>query len=110
MNRSRLFLLISVASLVCCWTWNARAQSVDRSQVEKEINDLYAQIRNKENLFLAPSSEDQATFSEYLNQPDKGIIRLLPREKYDNKLFIRGGGAYYSFTRLNPRIRIWIGY
>jgi hypothetical protein len=29
-----------------------------------------------------------------------GIVRLLPREKYDGKLSIRGGGAYYSFVRL----------
>jgi hypothetical protein len=100
MRHPRLFLLILLASLICCWSWNVRAQSVDRSLVEKEINDLYAQIRSKENLFLAPSPEDHATFSEYLNQSDKGIIRLLPREKYDNKLSIRGGGAYYSFVRL----------
>ena len=41
-----------------------------------------------------------------MKQPDTGLIRLLPREAFDQfpgkpgKLTIRGGGSYYSFVRL----------
>ena len=86
--------------MVVCCALSAAAQSVDRAQIEKEINDLYAQIGEKAKILLAVSPEDQETYAEYLNQAGKGIIRLLPREKFDPKLPIRGGGAYYSFTEL----------
>jgi len=61
---------------------------------------LQGQLRMKEKQFLAPSSEDKSAYAEFLKQPMTGLVRLLPREKYDGKLTIRGGGAYYSFTRL----------
>jgi hypothetical protein len=61
-----------------------------------------------ERLFLGPSEEDRAAYAEFLRQPDTGLIRLLPREVYESEVYkknnktltIRGGGAYYSFTRL----------
>lgn len=92
-----VFLLLSLS---CICPVIAQTQPVDRTQIEKEINELYEQIKFKEKLFLAPSPEDQEIHVGYLNQSDKGLIRLLPREKYDGKLSVRGGGAYYSFTRL----------
>jgi len=59
-----------------------------------------AKLREREKEFLAPASDDQEAFAQFLRQPDTGLIRLLAREKYDGKLLIRGGGAYYSFVRL----------
>ena len=64
--------------------------------------------RNSHNskVILAPSAEDRAAYAEFLQQPDTGLIRLLPREKYDagadkdTGLALRGGGAYYSFILL----------
>ena len=80
------------------------AQSVNRAQIESEIESLRDQLKAKEAQFLAPALEDQAAFADFLKQPDTGLIRLLPREKYDDsnnrKLTLRGGGAYYSFVRL----------
>jgi hypothetical protein len=52
---------------------------------------------------LAPSAEDQARLTDFLQTPDSGLIRLLPREGsfgQPAKVKIRGGGAYYSFARL----------
>jgi hypothetical protein len=68
----------------------------------KEIEDLRLQLKLREEAFLSPSAQDRAALAEFLRQPDTGLIRLLPREEFDskNKLTIRGGGAYYSFTRL----------
>jgi hypothetical protein len=79
---------------------SATAQSIDRSKTIKEIASLRKQLSEKEKLFLTPSAEDQAAFAEFLKQPKTGLIRLLPRNLYEDRLTIRGGGAYYSFTRL----------
>jgi hypothetical protein len=77
------------------------AQTESRDQVLSQIEAKRAELAALEKKFLAPSEEDVATYSEFLQQPDTGLARLLPRETFDNKnsLTIRGGGAYYSFTR-----------
>lgn len=49
---------------------------------------------------LAPPAEDAARFAAFLSQPDTGLVRLLPRERFEGKLGVRGGGAYYSFAHL----------
>jgi hypothetical protein len=56
---------------------------------------------------LAPSVNDREALRSFLQGSNTGLIRLLPRELYDDgtyhvekKLSIRGGGAYYSFTNL----------
>lgn len=100
MTFSRFCLGIALLVIVCGCSLAGRAQSVDRAQIDKEIKELYEQIKVKESLLLAPSPTDQTAFAEYLNSSDKGLIRLLPREKYDRKLSVRGGGAYYSFVQL----------
>ncbi len=55
---------------------------------------------------LAPSENDRNLFSNFLQGRHTGLIRLMPREIYDNPRYhpqkplnIRGGGAYYSFAR-----------
>ena len=57
---------------------------------------------------LAPSAADRANHTSFLRQPDTGLIRLLPRTykqstfaKPDQRVKIRGGGAYYSFANLS---------
>jgi hypothetical protein len=98
MRRGFALIIVTVLSLV--FGAGAFAPTVDRSNLEKEIEAMYAQIREKEKLLIAPAAEDQAKFAEFLSPPETGIFRLMPREKYDGKLSVRGGGAYYSFTRL----------
>jgi len=100
MTSPRWFQMMLSVLFVCACGIPALAQSVDRAQLEKEIQTAYEQIKAKEALFLHVTAEDKATYAEFLQQPNTGLIRLLPREKYDGKLSIRGGGAYYSFVRL----------
>ncbi|HKG14317.1 MAG TPA: hypothetical protein VKB12_13400 [Pyrinomonadaceae bacterium] len=75
------------------------AQGDARAQAAAEIESLRAQIKAKEAVLLAPPKEDRKAHAEFLAQPGTGLVRLLPREKWDGKLSTRGGGAYYSFTR-----------
>ncbi|MBD0371951.1 MAG: hypothetical protein ICV60_14010 [Pyrinomonadaceae bacterium] len=91
-----LLLLITLLS-----SSEALAQSSsERDRIMKEIESLQEQVKAKEKVLLAPAREDAAPYEDFLNQPGTGLIRLLPREKYDGKLLIRGGGAYYSFASL----------
>ncbi|HET9713833.1 MAG TPA: hypothetical protein VFP64_18245 [Pyrinomonadaceae bacterium] len=84
------------------------AQTESREDILKKIEAKRAELATLEKQFLSPSEEDRVRHAEFLNQPDTGLIRLLPREKYDTATFkenkksitIRGGGAYYSFARL----------
>jgi len=84
------------------------AQTQSREDIIKEIGAKHAELLRLESVFLSPSDDDRAANASFLSQPDTGLIRLLPREKYDAdvknenkfKLTLRGGGAYYSFVRL----------
>lgn len=96
----RAVLLLGILGLNLNLAW---AQSPDRATLLGEIESLRSQLKTKEDEFLAPSPEDCTAYAEFLGKKDAGLIRILPREKYDapkNTLVIRGGGAYYSFTRL----------
>jgi len=80
---------------------NAFAQSESRDAVIKQIETKRAELSVLEKKILVPSEEDRTTYAEFLKQPDTGLIRLMPREVYDNVLAVRGGGAYYSFVNLS---------
>lgn len=110
---NRLCLLFASLLFVAA---TVSAQAVDRTKLLQEIielnsriktttdpavvKELTAQVLPKENLFLAPTPEDLAQFSTFLQQPYTGIVRLMPREQFDGVLYTRGGGAYYSFASL----------
>ncbi len=71
------------------------SQELSREQKLQKIDELNGQIKILEADVLLPSAKD-------LKQAAKQgfeVFRLMPREKYDHKLTINGGGAYYSFTR-----------
>lgn len=82
-------------------------QTQSRSEVLKELETKRAELVALEKSFLEPAEEDRSLYSEFLRQPDTGLIRLLPRDKYDSEAYknnnktitMRGGGAYYSFFR-----------
>jgi hypothetical protein len=95
-----LFCALLTLTLVLLQHINAIAQSRDRSKTIGEIAKLRERLNEKEKLFLSPSAEDRAAYAEFLKQPNTGLIRLLPRGLYEDRLTMRGGGAYYSFTRL----------
>lgn len=100
MSRIRLRSVALLLFITLLSSSAARAQSSERERIMKEIESLQEQVKAKEKALLAPAREDAAGYEDFLNQPGTGLIRLLPREKYDGKLSIRGGGAYYSFAGL----------
>jgi hypothetical protein len=100
MSERKLFAL---ALLFICATISSpgvRAQTIDRAQAAAEIESLREQIKSREAVLLAPSDEDRKTYAEFLAQPGTGLIRLLPRERWNGKLSTSGDGAVYSFVRL----------
>jgi len=102
MTRRLVFLTLQLLALVLLIPIGCAAQSSYRGTIEKEIEALREQLRQKEEAFLAPSADDRAQYAQFLLQPDTGLARLLPREKYREKLtLLREGGAYYSFTRMS---------
>src|SRR5262252_6443913 len=93
---NRLPFVALIALLV--FTVTASAQSDGRAELRAEIKSLLDQLKQKGAQLLAPSPRDLKRYSPFLAQPHTGICRLLPRETYDGKLPIRGGGSYYSFS------------
>ena len=97
--------IFAASILVTVASFNAFGQTSSRAEVLSEMETKRAELAKLETQFLSPSAEDRAAYAEFLGQPNTGLIRLLPREKFDTTpsklgLTIRGGGAYYSFVRL----------
>lgn len=101
MTRRLMLLAAQTVALVLLVSIAGAAQSQDRAKLERDIEALREQLKQKELEFLSPSAEDRAQFAEFLLQRDTGLARILPREKYREKLNLREGGAYYSFTKLS---------
>jgi len=81
------------------------AQTQSREEILRQIEAKRAELDALEKRYLSPSEEDKARYADFLRQPNTGLIRLLPREKFDKSsegkgFTLRGGGAYYSFLRL----------
>lgn len=60
------------------------AQTQSRQDQLTEIDSKRKEIAELEKQFLAPSDEDRLRYADFLRLPDTGLIRLLPREKYDS--------------------------
>lgn len=103
----KIFTTMAFSTLLLT-SFTVFAQTKSREDLLKEISAKRAELAKLEKTFLSASDEDQAANADFLRQPDTGLIRLLPRESYDNRtdgLSVRGGGAYYSFkTRTNEYI------
>ncbi len=104
----RIFVTTGVVATLILSTLTAIAQTQSREDILRELETKRAELAALEKRFLSPSEDDRAAYADFLRLPNTGLIRLLPREKYDgdaikdNKksLTLRGGGAYYSFSRL----------
>jgi hypothetical protein len=98
---TRLYTFATILLLLfCCTSVAVNAQTPDRAQMKDEMTLLRERLKEIEKQYIQPAPEDRAEFASFLQQPGTGIMRLLPREKFDGFLAMRGGGAYYSFTRL----------
>ena len=103
----RTTLLLAVL-FVLALSSDSFAQSKTREQLIDEIAAKRKELDSLEHQFLDVSETDRAEFAQLLGQPNSGLIRLLPREKFDSEGYVkerktitmRGGGAYYSFVRL----------
>ncbi|MBZ5534736.1 MAG: hypothetical protein LAO31_02180 [Acidobacteriia bacterium] len=100
--KTKPWMRIGSIAILLFSSFAAQAQSSKRPEILKQIETLRSQLKVLEDSYLSPSEQELAAYASLLRQPDTGLIRLLPREKYDNpdKLTIRGGGAYYSFSHL----------
>ena len=87
--------IIGTLFVVVVFTSAAFPQETRRGQKIQNIFDLRSQITTLENDILQPDPKDLAD----ARKQGSNAIRILPREKYDNVLGLRGGGAYYSFLR-----------
>lgn len=83
-------------------------QTHSREDLLTQLNAKRAELADLEKAFLLPSEEDYVQYAEFLRTPNTGLIRLLPRQKFDSDVYkenqksvtLRGGGAFYSFSRL----------
>lgn len=83
------------------------AQTQSREDILRDIEAKRAELSALEKLLLSPSADDRAAYADFLRLPDTGLFRIMPRETYDSEIYkeskktvtLRGGGAYYSFTR-----------
>lgn len=68
-----------------------------------------SKLTDEQKTLLKPSPQHEASFANFLSQPNTGLIRLLPREKYDQtaQMPLRGGGAFYSFSKLSQEATPW---
>src|SRR6185369_99739 len=106
-NMKRTFRLFFLLILTVAFGLTAFGQNTSRETLRDQIQARRAELAALEKEFLAPTAEDRSDFAGLLSEPNTGVIRLLPREKYDDQIVknkptisMRGGGAYYSFKRL----------
>ena len=101
----RITVITGVLATFLLSSLTVLGQSQSRSDMLKELHAKRAELAALEKRFLEPGEEDRMRYAEFLGQPDTGLIRLLPREKFDSDVYknnkqtiaMRGGGAYYSF-------------
>ena len=103
----KIFVATGFVLVLLLSVFSAFGQTQSREDLIKEIEAKRKELSVLEERLLS-ANEYRLTYAEFLRQPDTGLIRLLPREKFDGdaprgnvkRLTIRGGGAYYSFARL----------
>jgi hypothetical protein len=122
MNRRVLFVVTFLPAALLLFPHAARAQHGETPMRNEEALPPYADrfprpahdipaplprrdsgrpsqsLTKEEKRLLAVPREDRETYASFLSQKRTGLVRLLPRETYDRKLNLRGGGAYYSFV------------
>ena len=104
----RVTVLTAVVVTVLLSSLTSLAQTQTRQDILDEIKAKRAELVALEKSYLAPAEDDQLQYAEFLRTPNSGLVRLLPREKFDTESYTdqtraivtRGGGAYYSFTKL----------
>lgn len=95
-----------------------------RESRKPEIPSLFkwneSELSRAQKKLLSPAPEDVTRFADFLKQPDTGLIRLLPKGKYEfngtvsaadpemqHVVPLPGGGAAYSFTKKTHVQNAW---
>ena len=101
MKPSRLsiafLILLALAPAAFAQKRDRAEVAVDVVRLHAEMDALVGRIKEKEAELLSAPAEDKKAYAEFLSRPGTGLVRLLPRGEYE--LFVRGNGAYYSFSR-----------
>ena len=98
--------IVAATLFIVTCSLSVLGQNDSRSDLLRQLETKRTELAKLEQMLLQPAAEDREAYAQFLAQPNTGLIRLLPREKFEshanNKsgLTIRGGGAYYSFVRL----------
>lgn len=82
---------LALLLLLCSFAY---AQETTREQKLRKIDELRSEIKSLEADVLSPGAKDSARAKE----EGFNVFRIMPREKYNHKLAVQGGGSFYSFT------------
>ena len=86
--------ILSIFTIILLSVTFAAAQELSREQKLQKVDELNKQIKQLEDNVISASAKDLKA----AQKDGFSAVRLMPREKYDGKLTIRGGGAFYSFA------------
>jgi hypothetical protein len=76
----------------------AVTQSPASETLDQKLARLHELQADVEKSLLAVPPEDMAHHKDFLSNPSTGMIRLLPRGKYETAVTIHDGGSRYSFV------------
>ena len=82
----KIFIALAFIFAVMLSALSISAQTQSREELIKEIKAKRAELVRLEKHIPLPSEEDRAAYADFLAPPNTGLIRLLPREKYDPKV------------------------
>jgi hypothetical protein len=89
----RFYVAAALLSTILLASLTVFAQTQSREDRLKEIEAKRKEIADLEAKLLEPSDKDRSQYAEFLKSPDTGLIRLLPREKYDTAAYPPGKSA-----------------
>lgn len=79
----KIYVITGVFAALLLTSLTTFAQSQSREELLKEIDAKHKELAALEKRLLQPAEEDRAKYADFLKTPHTGLIRLLPREKYD---------------------------
>ena len=82
----RIYATTGVLAALLLSSLTTFAQSKSREELLQEIEAKRKELLVLEQKFLAPAEEDRARYAAFLQARNTGLIRLLPREKYDSAI------------------------
>lgn len=86
--------IVNITLLILFCSSIVFSQELNREQKLQKIGELNSQIQVLETDVLLPNTKDV----KQAEKEDFKVFRIMPRERYDHKLTVQGGGSYYSFT------------